>query len=773
MRKSTFFERLRIHVPTGGSLKAMLPRSRNWLSSVVKGDPEVKDALNELSQLIRDYKDAAKPKYCREPASGFFSAEIDFFRPNSILFAVISAVSGVAGVVFGVAHPEFNAAPWADALLRTTVTVFVLGVSLVNLTRSISESGRFAGEYLNDSCRMKAFCCMTLLAALVALVARSLIAVTPVPLSVGLCGAAVGGAAYSLAMLAFVILETIRCSLPGKVIRVVSQYAARRLCYGYLKEAYLKFLTATRKEYLEEWCAEHCRAIHPPSKYYGHYYDADLESGEASKDSVVTLSLPYHGRSTSKDYDLIALRKLNDFLVENDATVYLEPLEYKSKQATFGVLSCENASQKDHVRLVVSREAEQIVRWRSFGFAEKVSESYERHLQALTVALCTAIRNGEPDEVAEYLRAAMEPLTTLRSVKGFERVIGTEGAIRRGYDLVRFHIVALEEIVRRSGDEGDYQSSRAFHLSRVLLNSVWEEARKSCAAMDWHTMELFTWLVPQMYKTIQDAGDKAKPLAGMRAQFGGFYTFADGWLDDNKTQNPEAANKMRLVLHEGLTKWLLMVLERPGENELVKQLCDAGRRIVFGRDGITFERAELVARHFVLAGHIMDRPEEAGLRAAAVERLFCEEHSHEADVNFDDLVDFYLSYPFPPDTLDEYLNLLTGSSSSSGGGSTGVHEMSLAFIYLAGFALGPGACEPKPITKDLSYEINGEAIKLVGDLFAHKGIAFGLEQLKAWRDQSKELQDRAEAKAIADAEFDDGKIEKWKTEFWEAYNGSD
>ena len=84
MRKITFCERLWIHIRTAGSLKAMLPWSRNWLSSAVKGDPEVKDALDDLSQLIRDYGDAAKPQRCRGPAKRFFSAEIDFFMPGIV-----------------------------------------------------------------------------------------------------------------------------------------------------------------------------------------------------------------------------------------------------------------------------------------------------------------------------------------------------------------------------------------------------------------------------------------------------------------------------------------------------------------------------------------------------------------------------------------------------------------------------------------------------------------------------------------------------------------
>ena len=102
--------------------------------------------------------------------------------------------------------------------------------------------------------------------------------------------------------------------------------------------------------------------------------------------------------------------------------------------------------------------------------------------------------------------------------------------------------------------------------------------------MDYHTMELYTWLAPQMYKTIpKDDGDEAKFLRDMRAQFGGFYEFAKGWLEDSRTEDAEGANQMRLVLHKGITEWLLIAIKEK-DGELIEQLCDAGRRIVFGSE---------------------------------------------------------------------------------------------------------------------------------------------------------------------------------------------
>ena len=89
-------------------------------------------------------------------------------------------------------------------------------------------------------------------------------------------------------MLAFVVRETIRCSAPSESIKVVSQYAARKLSYAYLKEAYVRLFNTQAREYLEKWCAG--RAIHPPSQYYGYYFRSGLYSGKGGNDAEIELA---------------------------------------------------------------------------------------------------------------------------------------------------------------------------------------------------------------------------------------------------------------------------------------------------------------------------------------------------------------------------------------------------------------------------------------------------------------------------------------------------
>jgi len=96
-------------------------------------------------------------------------------RPGWKNFTAISVGNGIAAsILFVLFRPSYNAGVWADLALTVTASIFVLGVSVATLARSMSESGRFAVEYLDKSCRMEWFCCLTLMGVLAAVVCRFL-----------------------------------------------------------------------------------------------------------------------------------------------------------------------------------------------------------------------------------------------------------------------------------------------------------------------------------------------------------------------------------------------------------------------------------------------------------------------------------------------------------------------------------------------------------------------------------------------------------------------
>ena len=286
-----------------------------------------------------------------------------------------------------------------------------------------------------------------------------------------------------------------------------------------------------------------------------------------------------------KDYDLEGLAGLDKYLNDNDAELYLSSPNYESEQGVLGILSSENIGQNERLKRIISKRGGEAVRWRKLKFVKENEDFWESQQSALDAAIDKAIESVDPIQVKAYLDAVNVPLTVLRQVRKKHKVVRDAHGeyIRRGYDFVRLYLRALREILGRQESKPRHHGDRIFGLVRVVRNSVWEETKKMLRDIDYHTIELFTWIVPQMYRVIQDMRDEAKPLREMRAQFGGFYEFAKGWLKDSRTEDAEGANKMRLVLHKGITEWLLIAIEEE-DGELIEQLCDAGRRIVFGSE---------------------------------------------------------------------------------------------------------------------------------------------------------------------------------------------
>ncbi len=746
-----------------------------WLSSYVKEQPEVREALSDLADKIREYKDAAKPTACRETGGSFLSPELTLFRPGWKLFTVIIVVYGIAGIIFSLFVPSYDkAGEWTDLALRITVPVFVIGISLVAIARSISESKKFAGEYLNDSCRTSLFCCLTMVAVLCGLVGYFVETIENIPnvVIVGICMASVGAAINCLAMLAFVVRETIRCSVPSKSTGVVLRYAARKLTWGYLKEAYVTFFRRQQKDYLEKWCIG--KTIYSPEHYYGRYFRSSLHSGNGDNDVEIELDRNISGQDVYKDYNLNDLEELDKYLKENSAELSLSCSDYEGERNILGILSGENVKQNKRLQSKVLKIGRKAIRQQKYKFLEEGAEFWESHLSPLETALGAAIKSGEPNQVSRYLVVALKPLSALRALRRHKVIADSGNSINwRDYEFIRFYLKSLKVILEIG------ESDHVFELARVVRKSVWEETNNILREMDYHSMKLYTWLVQQMYTLIQDSGDKAKNIKEMRGQFGGFYEFADGWLEENESKDAEDVNKMRLVLHKGLTKWLLAAIQKK-DGELIEQLCNVGRKIVFGCKGIKFDNKEIVLQHFVLAGHLINLTKSKKVNTTAVKKLFCDEpHSHESNVNFDELVGFYLDVSLPAKILDSYLtifysptqvhkNLFTGSSSSFGCGS-GPPDMSLAFTFLASHALASINPLPGPIA-GMSGKITDGNIETIKEVFKDTLLNYGLDQLEKWIQTCDELNEAEEDKEIADSEIDEAKAKEHERKFWDGYS---
>lgn len=742
-----------------------------WLSSCVKKESEVKQALTELTTYIREYRDAAKPSACRGERTKFWNYGLDWFRPNWILFSVIMIGCGIGGVVFAHYVPGCSAEffhNWTDLSLKITIPVFTIGISLVALARSIGEGNKFTGEYLNESCRTETFCRMALIAALCGAVGyvTSTIEKMPTLAVAGICAASLGVAFNSLITLAFVMCEAIRCFSESKSITVVSQYVARKLTWGYLKESYTALLSKKHTAYIEEWCRE--AAIHPPSQSYSKYLKRD--SNRDMKE--VTLSSKPSKSNVYKDYNLKYLEKLNNFLKENDAELYLNS-PFDNEYTSFGHLICENIQQNQQILSGAQTLANKALRWRRCKLSKENDDFWDSQENKLNEAMKRAVRNANPIQVAAYLDAINIPQSIVRQVRKNHRVIrDAVGAnICREWRFLRLYPLTLRELLEVKNT--DVVDELAHIVRRSLLNQV----KNIMQTMDHYAMKMLTPLVQEMYAVIGEAErEPKKTLWQMRAEFGYFYKDASRWLEDVESKGVNT-NEMRLVLHEGLTQWLKLAIQK-NDTELIVQLCDAGRGIVFQDDKIKFDHVDVVRQHFVLGGWLIGLAKSGQVTPTAIERLFSKEDSQWINVDFDELVNFYISIPPSPETLVDYKrifsstmetsrDLFSGSYSSCGLGITGYHEMARVFVFLAAYALK--AKSPKA-NINMANKVTMDDIEIVKQVFQR--LCHPIKGVKNWIQLCDAEQEDKETKEIADAPLDESKVKEHEAKFWEGYSRS-
>jgi len=657
-----------------------------------------------------------------------------------------------------------------DASLLISVPIFVLGITLASAVKNLDKESRFATEYLHDACKVKEFTYLAFLTVIMGFLYYLAKDADCKYIYIIFSSITVGGTLWCLWSLVYIIVETTKCMSPEYSTKAASTYAARKLTYGYLCDSYVTVFYNQQKNYLKKWCTG--KVIYSPEQCYG-YYQSNLYSEKRDNDIEIKINKHVYGQNLYKDYNFKDLEKLNNYLKENKAELYLSsPLDEK-EQAMLGILCCTGIKQNKKLQLKVQKKGRKAIRWGKYKFSEHDDDFWDSQESKLNDAIKKAVNNGDSIQVKTYLDAVNVPLTVFRDVRGKHKIIRDVCGeyVHRGYQLLRLYLSALHKIVEvEDGDQLD-------KLSHKVRSSIWYETGDILRSMDYQSMELYTWLVQQIYALIQDTEGKGKKLQNMRAQFGGFYEFAGDWLNDRKAKSDiDNLNKMQVVLHNGLTTWLLMVIEK-GDLKLAEQLCDAGRRITFGRDAIKFDNKEVITQHLILAGYLINLIKAKTISTEAIEKLFIEPYSRDSDIDFEELVKFYLSISF--EKTNQYTrrlyplertftNLFTGSSHSSGFGSMGNNEISRTFIFLGAHALKKNLALPKP-NANIAGRILKDDIKVVKESFTEPYFNHGIKQFEAWFQSCEEMQSAEEAKEIANARIDEVKRTEHEKTFWEGY----
>jgi hypothetical protein len=518
---------------------------------------------------------------------------------------------------------------------------------------------------------------------------------------------------------------------------------------------------AKYSEIINGWCQRDFKAIQPPSQYYSSFWK------EANNSKEIPLGFKVDIREGAVDYRFEALKELDNVLKSNPAELFLYPHAFQKDDGKLGIVQCPQAATVDRFIDKVDRIAKKGCRFRRDTIRESSERFWKENFNKLENALSRAIRDNEIDQMYSYLDALVSVIEAVEKAREDEAVRKANDMLDKCWDLVDLYRRSQRQILLDAKEIKHRDKASAF--TELLIDSLNKQVVQMIRNGDWRTLKLITWIVPTMYAEYETCGvGKDSTLWDSRAHFGSFYAWANGLFEEHcAVLNEEAQTKMRIILHEGATKWLL-IADKKKDGELVSSLCSAAKEIAFGRGGISFKRTGLACQHLILLGKMISRYlNDEGVAYDDVNSLVSEPLEREPKIDFEELVSFYLEHQVPYESHTEYLRLFadytpeirsdpltgmgTGQSWKMG---LGGYEMALSLAYLGSFALG-SKCEPEVRAIDYRSIDLKEAIKKMKDKtggevdFIH--FDDGLRKLEEWVDRCSQMYKQQDAQRIAES----------------------
>ena len=734
-----------------------------WLSKAIEQDAQTKVALRKLERLIIEYQDATK----LPDKSKFISTEIRWFRPSALWYVLLLVGFGAAGYCRGLTVEAFEGKEWLEVMLRIIVPIFVLAVTITNLARSFSESVKFAGEYFNEVCRMELYSCLTLLTILLTIMGRiiadsNVISTVIIDCITGCC---LGATVSCITGIAFIIRETIRCAQSDKAIKVGSSFGTRKLEYALAVDAYNDFWMSEYSRLLKQWCDDDAKAICEPL----HYYSSLGIAGERKNTCDVYLDFDVDIKRGYIDYELKSLKKLDEKLLQVGAKLWLAPHIYQKGKATIGRIDFPKHPGKAVVERFTKERGEKACRFRKDRFQQIGDHEWDVSIARLEKALCEAVSNYNLEEMKHYADMGGRPFQVYHEankISALKRI--WDHIPPRYYRLVRIYLSGLREILNMYGAKKEEEHCYKF-ITQISTN-VHDLVVEALKYGDANILRVITWLVPDMYSEIMYAVvDKKSCLWELRARTGSFYDFAGSLLAEYESEiNEDDRVQIQLVLHKGIISWLLIAIDNK-DDELIKSLCGAAKKLVFPDKKITFSPLLLVTQHFILCGKMLEfiMEKKEGVTPSIFKLLCFDKYDHSVgrNIDYEELVKFYIESRKCDlrSIFHEFSNTDWERNPLSGGGFgtprftfSGNIELDYTFIYLALLSMDFQADVSTNPYDFLHYNLKDKIDKfkdIARDIGIHN-YPNSKKIFEGWVEECSEMHRQQEAERIAESQIE-------------------
>jgi len=754
-----------------------------WLSKAIKKERETKSTFREIENLIATYSDPTNinmsDKFWVVDIGRFFKPDIGIYLIIFLSFTILNAI------LFLVPLLELSVLDaWTRIGITISVPILVLGITLANVAKSLSEASRFASDYLKDSCKMPTVACiafLTILNGYLTTVLFSTIDGTFVLkiIFVLFSSFTIAGAIWCLTALVYVTLQITHCMHPEYSIRAASRYAARKLGHAFLVEVYNAAWMGKYNDILDERL-KGLKRIHASEGYWSARIllrGKDKDDGSASILSEINLPEKIDFHFGYRDYNLSKLKKINKLLESEKTELYLTPHAVNNKE--FGLLS---GPSHEKLSTKIQKNLRSFCKFRKDKYVEKTGGFWEDNYFKLRGSLLREIRNSDIVQFKEYLKSIENLYEILRRARKYNFV-----RIQSSFDYKKVRYLYLySQSVKWILENNDSEEEAKEAFLEALVDSIWRQVEDEIKNGDWFTLDVFTWLIPKTYQLFEKlVKDKSSRLWELRGRLGGFYREASDLLS-NLEYNISQENRLQiqLVLHKGIIKWLLPAIESQ-DQELIKSLCKAARQLVFPQKKVVFTPPQLVSQHFILCGKMAEflMENKVGILPLYFKLLFVDEYDYQEHsyIGFDELVKFFIEsrqtdyWGFRSEfsTTDwERDPLMGGGFGTPSYTFQGNIELDYMFICLALSVIPFMQENPKPISFEFwGYNLPDKINKFANiatkiDIydFANSNVKF-----IGWLNSCDRLYEQEKEERIANASLNDGLIQEYKDGFWEGY----